>query len=331
LAHKTKIEFNLSENTFLVTGGAGFIGSNIVKYLVENNAKRVVVLDNLSTGYLSNIEPFIKNQKIDYIQGDICDVPTCEKACEKIDFVLHQAALGSVPRSIKDPVTTNKVNVTGFLNILIAAKNAEVKKFIYASSSSVYGSDTTMPKVEQVVGDPLSPYAVSKKTNELYAKVFFDCYGFETIGLRYFNIFGPNQSPSGQYAALIPKFIKSILGKEQPTIFGDGEQARDFTYIDNAVQANIKAIFASKEASGKVFNIAYGAKTSVNELFSYLKETANVSLEANYGDLRPGEIKDSLADISLAREFLKYEPQISVKEGLSATFEWFLKNKEVLI
>lgn len=321
---------DLTKYSFLVTGGAGFIGSNIVEYLVKNNASKIVVLDNLSTGFLRNISKFIENKQITFINGDIRDYQTCLEATQNIDFVSHQAALGSVPRSINDPITTNQVNCDGFLNILQAAKTNNIKRVVYASSSSVYGSDLGLPKYEDKVGLPLSPYAVSKKTNELYANVYYKNYGLETIGLRYFNIFGPNQSPSGEYAALIPKFIKSVMNGENPTIYGDGEQARDFTYIDNAVQANIKAMLANKESVDQVYNIAVGENTSVNTLFKLLKETANSNIEANYGPNRSGEIRDSLADISKAEKLLGYKPTISVKNGLLLTYNWFLDNKELL-
>jgi UDP-N-acetylglucosamine 4-epimerase len=233
-------------------------------------------------------------------------------ATQNIDFVSHQAALGSVPRSIHDPITTNQVNCDGFLNILQAAKTNNVKRLVYASSSSVYGSDLGLPKLEDKVGVPLSPYAVSKKTNELYANVFYKNYGLETIGLRYFNIFGPNQSPAGEYAALIPKFVKAVMNNEKPTIYGDGEQARDFTYIENAVQANIKALFANKQAVDQVYNIAVGENTSVNSLLQLLKQTANSTIEAEYGPNRPGEIRDSLADITKAQKLLNYQPTVRI-------------------
>lgn len=331
MADKKFHDTDLSKYSFLITGGAGFIGSHIVNYLVKHKAGRVLVLDNLTTGFLENIEPHIKNNSIEFLKGDISHQNVCVNATANIDFVLHQAALGSVPRSIKDPLTTHQVNVNGFLNMLTASKDNKVKRFIYASSSSVYGSDLGLPKFEDKVGNPLSPYAVSKKTNELYAKVFYETYGFETIGLRYFNIFGPQQSPAGEYAALIPKFIKALLSNEEPTIYGDGEQARDFTFVENAVQANIKALFADEKAVGEVFNIAVGDKTSVNELFQYLKATAGINLNAKYGALRPGEIRDSLADIAKARKYLNYEPTVAVEEGLKKTFDWFVQNKEKLL
>lgn len=331
MADKKFHDTDLSKYSFLITGGAGFIGSHIVEYLVKHKAGRVLVLDNLTTGFIENIQPYIKNNSIDFLSGDIRNLDVCLEATAQVDFVLHQAALGSVPRSIKDPLTTHQVNVDGFLNMLTAAKDNNVKRFVYASSSSVYGSDIGLPKFEDKVGNPLSPYAVSKKTNELYAKVFYDTYGFETIGLRYFNIFGPQQSPSGEYAALIPKFIKALLSQEEPTIYGDGEQARDFTFVENAVQANIKALFADQKAAGEVFNVAVGNKTSVNELFLHLKNTAGINLKANYGALRPGEIRDSLADISKAQKYLNYEPTVAVEEGLKRTFDWFLENKDKLL
>ncbi|HTF82391.1 MAG TPA: SDR family oxidoreductase, partial [Cytophagales bacterium] len=330
MAGKNFHDTDLSNFSFLVTGGAGFIGSNIVDYLVKNNAKKVFVLDNLATGFQRNLSQYIHHPKVTFIQGDIRDKSICLYATQAVDYVFHQAALGSVPRSIHDPLTTNQVNVDGFLNVLDASKENGVKRLIYASSSSVYGSDKLLPKQEDKVGSPLSPYAVTKKTNELYAEVYYKTYGFENIGLRYFNIFGPNQSPEGEYAALIPRFIKAILLRQEPTIYGDGEQARDFTYIANAVEANMKALFAPIDAVGQVYNVAVGDKTSVNELFQYLKDIAGVELKARYGNLRPGEIRDSLADISKAKVHLGYVPSVSVKEGLKHTYEWFLQNKELL-
>lgn len=331
MADKKFHDSDLSKYSFLVTGGAGFIGSNIVNYLVENKAGEIFVLDNLATGFQKNISEHSKHNSISFINGDIRDKEVCLKATKNVNYVLHQAALGSVPRSINDPITTNEVNIDGFLNMLYASKENKVKRFVYASSSSVYGSDMSLPKIEDRVGVPLSPYAVTKKANELYANVFYKNYGLQTIGLRYFNIFGPNQSPEGEYAALIPRFIKAILTDQQPNIYGDGEQARDFTYIDNAVQANIKALFADNITFGGVYNIAAGYKTSVNELFRYLKEVTGSTLEAKYGEMRPGEIRDSLADISKAQRDLNYSPTIFVKEGLKHTFDWFLANQQNLL
>ncbi|MCB0468594.1 MAG: NAD-dependent epimerase/dehydratase family protein, partial [Aequorivita sp.] len=258
---------DLSKLTFLITGGAGFIGSNLVAYLLENNAKKVRVLDNLATGFMKNLEPFQNNPRFEFTEGDIRDLETCKKAIEGIDYVSHQAALGSVPRSINDPLTSNEVNVTGFLNMLVAQKESKtVKRMVYAASSSTYGDSKNLPKVEETIGKPLSPYAVTKLVNELYADVFYKTYGTQTIGLRYFNVFGPNQSPTGAYAAVIPLFMQALKDEKAPTINGDGEQTRDFTFVQNAVQANVRAFFAKEEAINEVFNVAFGERISLNTL-----------------------------------------------------------------
>lgn len=315
---------DLSKLSFLVTGGAGFVGSNIVEYLLKQGAKKVRVLDNLSEGYIENLEGFKSNAAFEFMQGDITSLDDCRNACEGIDYVTHQAALGSVPRSIKTPEKTNAANVDGFLNMLIAARDANVKRFVYASSSSVYGDSPTLPKIEEQIGKPLSPYAVSKYVNELYADVFHKCYGMEVIGLRYFNIFGPKQSPKGAYAAVIPLFIDGIFKNEAPYINGDGEQTRDFTFVENAVQANIKAMFATNpKAIGQVYNVAVGERISINYLFEELARNAESDLKANHRDDREGDIRNSLADISKAQELLGYDPQIKVGEGLKITLEWF--------
>ena len=260
---------DLSKHSFLVTGGCGFIGSNIVEYLLKYKAGKVVVLDNISTGFKKNIEPFLGKPNFSFIEGDIINLETCKSACRGIDFVNHQAALGSVPRSVKDPVATHAVNATGFLNMLVAAKDAGVKRVVYASSSSVYGDHPVLPKVEEETGNPLSPYAVTKKTNELYARVFGSTYKMEIIGLRYFNVFGPNQSPEGAYAAVIPLFMQAVINKTAPYIDGDGEQTRDFTFVENAVQANIRSFFAeNKEALNKVYNVADRKSTRLNSSHS---------------------------------------------------------------
>ncbi len=315
---------DLGSYKFLVTGGAGFVGSHIVEYLLKYNAGKVIVLDNLSTGFRQNISPFFSHDNFEFIEGDISRYETCTEVCRNVDYILHQAALGSVPRSVKDPLSTNNANVTGFVNMLAAAKNSRIRRFIYASSSSVYGDSPKLPKTENVTGNPLSPYAVSKRVDELYAAVFAKVYGMEITGLRYFNIFGPRQSPSGPYAAAIPLFMFAALKNENPVIYGDGEQSRDFTFVENAVEANIKALFANNRyISGKIFNVAVGHQTTVNELFNIIKYIAGANIEAQYCDERPGDIKHSLADISLAESLLGYNPGVTVREGLDITFQWF--------
>ena len=315
---------DISTNRFLITGGAGFIGSNIVEYLIQHGAGHVRILDNLSEGKIENIEPFLTLDNVEFLEGDIDDEATCRKACDNVDYISHQAALGSVPRSIATPIITNNANVTGFLNMLTAAKDAGVKRFVYASSSSVYGDHPDLPKLESNIGNQLSPYAVSKYVNELYSSVFNSCYGFETVGLRYFNVFGPRQKPDGPYAAVIPLFMDAILKDEPPMIYGDGEQSRDFTFVVNAVEANIRAMFSSNpEAAGKVYNVAFGQRRTVNQLFDTLKELSNSEIEAHYRDPRPGDVRHSLADISLANSLLGYDPQWDIDRGLKITFEWF--------
>jgi len=316
----------LSEFSFLVTGGAGFIGSNLTAYLLKYGAKKVRVLDNLSNGYYKNIEEFDAHQAFEFLEGDIRDLKTCIKALDGIDYVSHQAALGSVPRSINDPITSNEVNVSGFLNMLVAQKESKsVKRLVYAASSSTYGDSKTLPKIEEKIGKPLSPYAVTKYVNELYADVFAKTYGIEVIGLRYFNVFGPKQSPNGAYAAVIPLFMQALKDNIAPTINGDGEQTRDFTYVENAVQANIKAFFAEKEAVNEVYNVAYGERISLNELWADLKEFANSSLEAINGPERQGDVRDSLANIEKAKSNIGYAPKFNVSKGLKVTWENFKK------
>ena len=312
----------------LVTGGTGFIGSNLVEELLKNPEISLVrVLDNLATGSVKNIESFIADKRFQFMEGDIRDYNTCLNACDGIDFISHQAALGSVPRSINDPLTTNDVNITGTLNIFTAAKEKAVKRVVYAASSSTYGDHPGLPKVEDKIGNPLSPYAVTKYVNELYAKVYADLYDMEIIGLRYFNVFGPRQNPQGPYAAVIPLFVKAIIENKSPLINGDGEHSRDFTYVANAVQANIKAMFTkNKNAVNQVYNIAYGKQTSLNELFSNLKNIAGSGLAAIHGADRKGDVKHSLADISKAKNLIQYDPEISVEAGLRKTFEWYKKN-----
>lgn len=315
---------DLSQYSFLVTGGAGFIGSNIVEYLLKYKAGKVRVLDNLATGRKSNLDEFMGNPAFEYMEGDIRDLETCRKACVGIDFVSHQAALGSVPRSIKEPENTNAVNVSGFLNMLIAAKDNGVKMFVYASSSSVYGDEKTLPKVEEKIGAPLSPYAVSKYTNELYANVFQSVYGMNVIGLRYFNIFGPKQDPNGMYAAVIPLFVSKILKQEDVFVDGDGEQTRDFTFVENAVQANILAMLANKEAlQNRVFNIAVGENFSVNRLYSNIQKQLGSNHPCIHREARSGDIRNSLADISKAKEQFGYSPAFNFDKGLAITVEYF--------
>jgi UDP-N-acetylglucosamine/UDP-N-acetylgalactosamine 4-epimerase len=322
---------SLKELTFLVTGGAGFIGSHLVEYLLRYQAGKVHVLDNFSNGFLKNLAPFRNDPRFELVEGDIRHPETCQKACEGVNIVLHQAALGSVPRSIKDPITTNEVNISGFVNMLVAAQEQKVGRFVYAASSSTYGDSTSLPKVEHKIGNPLSPYAVTKYANELYADVFGKTYGMEIIGLRYFNIFGPRQDPKGAYAAVIPLFIDAILKGEPPVMNGDGGQTRDFTFVENCVQANIKAALTPNPAAiNQVYNVAVGDRTSLNDLFDILKEEAGADITPIYGPNRPGDIRDSLADISKARSLLGYEPQVRIREGLRQTLEWFRQNQEFI-
>lgn len=320
---------SLENYSFLVTGGSGFIGSNLVAYLIQHNAGKVRVLDNLLTSSLNNIKHFIDSDQVEFIEGDIRDLDTCKKVCEGINFVSHQAALGSVPRSVKDPIATHSINATGFLNMLVAARDAGVNRLVYASSSSVYGDHPALPKKEEDTGNPLSPYAVSKKTNELYARVFGEAYGMQLIGLRYFNVFGPNQSPDGPYAAVIPLFIESVLNHKAPFIDGDGEQTRDFTFVENAVQANIRAFFTEHpDAINQVFNVAVGERASINELFRQIAAATTSDLQPNYRERRAGDIRDSLADISKSQKLLGYQPTITLNEGLKRTFQWFKDHKK---
>jgi UDP-N-acetylglucosamine 4-epimerase len=317
---------DLSKLSFLVTGGGGFIGSNLVKYLLKYNAKKVRVLDNFSNGFRENLEEFHNNPAFELLEGDIRDLQTCIDAMKEINYVSHQAALGSVPRSINDPATTNEVNITGFLNMMIALKDSNsVKRMVYAASSSTYGDSKELPKVEDNIGNPLSPYAVTKYVNELYADVFATTYNTDVIGLRYFNIFGPKQSPEGAYAAVIPLFMEAINNNKAATINGDGEQTRDFTFVENAVQANIKGFFASKEAANQVFNIACGERISVNYLWQNINDAARKEVKVNYGPSRHGDVRDSLADITKAEKLLDYKPQFTVREGLKITWENFIK------
>ncbi len=316
----------------LLTGGAGFIGSNIVEQLLQDKRVTFVrVLDNLATGSLRNIEVFSNHPRFEFMEGDIRQFQTCLKACANIDVINHQAALGSVPRSVDDPLTTNEVNITGTLNIFTAAKEKNIKRIVYAASSSTYGDHVGLPKTEDKIGNPLSPYAVTKYVNELYAKVYANLYGIHSIGFRYFNIFGPHQNPQGPYAAVVPLFIKAILQNKSPLINGDGSHSRDFTFVANAVQANLAAMFTENEkALNQVYNIACGHQTSLLELFVTLKQEASSSLEPVHGPERKGDVKHSLADISKARTLLNYDPSISVGEGLKKTFTWYKNNPDRL-
>jgi UDP-N-acetylglucosamine 4-epimerase len=313
---------DITKYTYLVTGGAGFIGSNIVEYLVKFGAKKIRVLDNLSTGNFNNISKFSDAGLIEFINGDIRDFDTCINSLKDINIVFHQAALGSVPRSINDPLTTNQVNINGFLNILNASKNSNnVKKFIYASSSSVYGDSPILPKCENNFGIPLSPYALTKSVNELYASVFSRVYNFSTIGLRYFNVFGPNQSPDNNYAAVIPLFLKAFQENKSPIIFGDGSTSRDFTFVENVVQANIKCVFETHDYFNSIMNIACGEKISLNQIVDILNSFTKKDLIPDYQAERLGDIKESLADITLAKKNISYSPSINFKEGLLILLE----------
>lgn len=308
-----------TKKNVLVTGGAGFIGSNLVRHLLLNEQVGIVrVIDNLSNGSLSNLENLFSNPKFEFINGDIRDFDSCKAACNNIHAVSHQAALGSVPRSIKDPITTNDVNITGTLNIFKAAHESGIKRIVYASSSSIYGDSLELPKVETKIGKPLSPYAVTKYVSELYADIFEKVYGMEMIGLRYFNIFGSNQSPNGPYAAVIPLFIKALKEGKSPTINGDGSISRDFTYVENAVNANVLALFTNNPAAtNQVYNIACGRQTTLKDLFYLLKKkVGQFDIEPIFGSNRAGDIYHSLADITLAKELLGYTGKISIEEGI---------------
>lgn len=318
---------DLSQYRFLVTGGAGFIGSNLVEYLLKHSARKVRVLDNLATGFKANLSEFEHLPNFEFMEGDIRDLATCKKAMEGIDYVSHQAALGSVPRSINDPITSNEVNVSGFLNMLVAQKeSSSVKRLVYAASSSTYGDSQLLPKEEEKIGKPISPYAVTKLVNEIYADVFHKTYGTKTIGLRYFNVFGPKQNPNGAYAAVIPLFMQALKDGAAPTINGDGEQTRDFTFVENAVQANIRAFFAPEEAVNEVFNVAFGDRVSLNTLWNQLQVISGQNIDANYGPPRKGDVRDSLADISKAKQILDYNPLFSVQAGMNITWDYFIEN-----
>ncbi len=326
-----KVDF-IQNKKVLVTGGAGFIGSNLCDALIELN-NEVVCLDNFATGKPENIQHLFSNPQFKLIVGDIRNLSDCEKAVQGVDFVLHQGALGSVPRSIADPITSNSVNVSGFLNMLVASRDAGVKRFVYAASSSTYGDSESLPKVEEVIGKPLSPYAITKYVNELYAENFKRTYDLDTIGLRYFNVFGRRQDPDGAYAAVIPKFVMQFMKHESPTINGDGEYSRDFTYIENVIQMNLLAISTTNEnALNQVYNVAYGERTTLNDLVRLLKrelgkfdERIN-KIDVIYGPNRKGDVPHSLASIEKAKELLDYSPRFSMEQGLEQAVEWYYKN-----
>lgn len=315
---------DLSSFSFLVTGAAGFIGGHIAEYLLKNGAGKVRVIDNFSNGFESNLDVLRAYKAFEFVEGDIRNIDTCRKVCEGINYVSHQAALGSVPRSIKDPSNTNDVNVGGFVNILKAAVENKVNQFVYASSSSVYGDEPTLPKKEDRIGNCLSPYAVSKRADELYAGVFAKAYGIPVLGFRYFNIFGPRQDPDGPYAAVIPLFVKAIMNNTSAFINGDGEQTRDFTFVENAVQINIKGMLSdNEEAKNKVYNVAVGENYSVNFLYNSIREYLDSNIEAVHREPREGDIRNSLADISLAKNLLGYQPTTKFESGLIKTIEYF--------
>lgn len=323
---------NLKNYKVLVTGAAGFIGSNLCEALLEKGSE-VVALDNFATGHKRNITPFLDDPSFTFIEGDIRNIEDCHAACKGVDFILHQAALGSVPRSINDPITSNAVNVGGFLNMLVAAKEAKVKRFIYAASSSTYGDSKAMPKIEENIGKPLSPYAITKYVNELYAENFKKTYNLDTIGLRYFNVFGRKQDPDGAYAAVIPKFVMQFMNYEAPVINGDGSFSRDFTYIDNVIQMNFCAILSETETSlNTVYNTAFGERTTLNELTSLLKEYLSeydskiATVAVKYGPERRGDVPHSLASIAKAQKQLGYAPKYDIKSGLKEAVSWYWQN-----
>jgi nucleoside-diphosphate-sugar epimerase len=311
---------------YLVTGGAGFIGSNLANALLQRGHD-VVVLDNFSTGLRQNLVSFQRHgSHFQLIEGDLRDLDTCRDACRGVDYVLHQGALGSVPRSIAHPITTNENNVNGTLNLFIAARDEGIKRVVFASSSSVYGNSKELPKVESMIPKPISPYAASKNICEMYGRIFYELYGIEIIALRYFNVFGRRQDPNSAYAAVIPLFVKALMRGERPVIFGDGLQSRDFSYVDNVIQANILAAHAPTTACGNVFNIACGQRTALIDLYQKICDLLDVHIEPRYVDARPGDVKHSLADISRAQEFLGYEPLYTVFQGLELAIDWYKEN-----
>jgi UDP-N-acetylglucosamine 4-epimerase len=320
-------DIDLSNYSYLITGGAGFIGSNIVEYLLKYNAGHVRVLDNLSNGYYDNIKDFVGLPNFEFIEGDIRDMATCKKVVEGIDFISHQAALGSVPRSIENPVISNDVNVGGFLNILVAAKESnKLKKMVYAASSSTYGDSPLLPKIEGNEGNPLSPYSVTKLVNELYSDVFSKVYDFHPIGLRYFNIFGPKQNPNNPYAAVIPLFCKHFLENTHPIINGDGHTSRDFTFVENAVQANVRALFNNNLKEHQVFNVACGEETSLLKIIDILNIYTGKNLTPIYKACRNGDVKHSLADLTKISTLIGYSPNIKLSKGIEIVYDWYLKN-----
>jgi UDP-N-acetylglucosamine 4-epimerase len=323
---------NLENKTILITGGAGFIGSNLCEYFIGKHYK-VICLDNFATGHLHNIKAVINNPNFTLIEGDIRNIEDCQKAVQGADYVLHQAALGSVPRSINDPITTNEVNVSGFLNMLTVARDAKVKRFVYAASSSTYGDSQGLPKVEDVIGKPLSPYAITKYVNELYAEIFSKTYGIETIGLRYFNVFGRKQDPNGAYAAVIPLFVKQLMNNESPIINGEGNYSRDFTYIDNVIQMNELAMLTNnQEAINTVYNTAYGDRTTLMQLVQLLKNNLAqfdpkiADIQVIHGPNREGDIPHSLASIDKAKNNLGYNPKYSIEQGIKEAVSWYFNN-----
>ena len=326
------MKINITKKRILITGGAGFIGSNLCEALL-NKENKVVCLDNFATGKRKNIEEFLEDPNFILIEGDIRNLDDCLKATKDIDYVLHQAALGSVPRSLKDPITSNQVNISGFLNMLVASQDNGVKRFVFAASSSTYGDSQSMPKVEDIIGKPLSPYAITKYVNELYADIFSKTYGLETIGLRYFNVFGRKQDPNGAYAAVIPKFVSQLMSGESPVINGDGNYSRDFTYIDNVIQANLLSLVTTnKKSINTVYNVAYGDRNTLNDLMGYLKEYLSEfdskisNIEVVFGPNRVGDIPHSHASVTKAKKYLNYNPQFTLQQGLKEAVKWYWEN-----